>query len=376
MVINLDHAASGFGYNPSSIHNGGRIARQRIEFAKRRIADVLGCDPDEIFFTSGGSESNNWAIKGVAFANQDKGNHIITTQIEHPSVLESCKYLEQHGFRVTYLPVDSSGYIKPDAFYNAVNRDTILVSIGTLNHEIGTWQLLKPYQIYAKSQGALFHSDCVQAAANHLPSCRDALQSSDLVSISGHKFGAPKGVGILYIQNGTKIDPLIHGGHQQSGLRAGTEPDHLILQLATNLDGSFIDDQYALTELWRVRAMRDTLYNHIVNELPDTKLNGANLESRAACNLNLCFPGVDGEALTLALSAIGIYVSRGSACSSGEYTPSPVLKAIGLSDEDAMCSIRITLHPNITQEEVEFAADRIIECVKQIRHMGEGASST
>jgi len=374
MIVNLDHAASGFGYNPSSIHKGGQTAKSRITFAKQDIANVLGCSPDELFFTSGGSESNNWAIKGVAYANQDKGKHIITTQIEHPSVLESCRFLERQGFRVTYLPVNPGGYIQPEAFYQAVDQDTILISIGTLNHELGTYQSLAPYQVYAKSHGVLFHSDCVQAAAYHLPMCINTMVFADLVSISGHKFGAPKGIGILYIKGGTKIDPLIHGGHQQFGLRAGTEPDQLILNLATSLDASFVDEQYALIQMSHVRSMRDKMYQYIMSELPNTKLNGANLESRAANNLNLCFPGIDGEAFTLALSGRGVYVSRGSACSSGEYTPSYVLKAIGMSDEDAMNSIRITIPPYITEEEAEFAAEQIVDCAKVFHRMSARSS--
>lgn len=374
ITINLDYAASGFGYNPSSIHKGGQIAQQRIQSAKQHIASTLGCSPAEIFFTSGGSESNNWALKGAAFANHKRGRHIITTQIEHPSVLESCRFLEQCGFRVTYLPVDTCGYVRPDAFYNAFDNDTIIVSIAALNHELGTWQSLRPYQVYARSQGAIFHSDCVQAAANNWTSFTNALLFSDLVSISGHKFGVPRGIGVLYVRDGTQIEPLIHGGHQQSGLRAGTEPTELILQLATSLDVRAIQDQVAIGCDVHLRHLRDQLYQYITAALPDTKLNGAPLDSRASNNLNLCFPGVDGEALTLALSSCGVYVSRGSACSSGEYAPSPVLKAIGMSDEDAMSSIRITLPPNIDQDEINIAADHIVECVKQIRQMSNGSS--
>lgn len=365
-MINLDYAATAVGCNPAAIHACGREAQRKIQHCRASIARRINAKPEEIYFTSGGTESNNWAIKGVAFANQQRGRHIITTQIEHDSVLEACRFLQRCGFDVTYLPVNKSGYVNTRVLNAAIRSDTILISVMGLNNEIGTYQHLNAIGKIAKSRGVLFHSDCVQLFANdHIDVEEDCI---DLMSVSGHKFGAPVGTGFLFVRNGTKIEPLIHGGHQQGGMRAGTEPKTLIADMEAAMN-RYLDEEEHEAIMNRLAHISQSMLDEIKKEIPDVRLNGAPVYSRARGNLNLCFPGVDGEALTLMLSSRGIAVSRGSACSSGEYKPSHVLKAIGLGDEDAMSSIRISLTPNILRAEAIIAAHEIVECVKSLRSM-------
>lgn len=371
-MINLDHAATAVGCNPAAIHACGREAQQEIQRCRASIAKRINAKPEEIFFTSGGTESNNWAIKGVAFANQRKGKHIITTQIEHASVLEACRFLQRCGFDVTYLPVNKYGYVNMRVLEAAIREDTILISIMGLNNEIGTYQHMNAIGRIASEHGVLFHSDCVQFFANDVIDVED--DGLDLISVSGHKFGAPVGTGFLYIRTGTEIEPLIHGGHQQGGMRAGTESLALITDMEEAMRQHFdlMKDREGIMS--RLAYMSQSMFDAIKRDIPDVRLNGAPIGFRASGNLNLCFPGVDGEALTLMLSSRGVAVSRGSACSAGEYKPSHVLKSIGLSDDDAMCSIRISIPPMTLRGFVIHAAHEIIDCVNILRGVSGGVN--
>lgn len=371
-MINLDHAATARGCNPAAIHACGREAQQEIQRCRASIAKRINAKPEEIFFTSGGTESNNWAIKGVAFANQRKGKHIITTQIEHASVLEACRFLQRCGFDVTYLPVNKYGYVNMRVLEAAIRDDTILISIMGLNNEIGTYQHMNAIGHIAGEHGVLFHSDCVQLFANDGVDVET--DCIDLISVSGHKFGAPVGTGFLYVREGTEIEPLIHGGHQQNGMRAGTESLDLITDMEEAMR-QYLDMEEREAVMNRLAHMSQSMFDEIRKEIPDVRLNGAPIGFRAGGNLNLCFPGVDGEALTLMLSSRGVAVSRGSACSAGEYKPSHVLKAIGLSDDDAMCSIRISIPPMILRGFARKAAHEIIDCVKTLRGMSGGTNA-
>lgn len=346
--------------NPSSLHQPGIRAFDKLEAARKEIAQLIGAKPGEIYFTSGGTESNNWAIKGAAYANQYKGRHIITTAIEHPSVLESCKFLEENGFEVTYIQPCENGSVAAADVLDAIRDDTILVSVMALNNEIGTFQ---PYAYLGKQcreRGVLFHTDAVQLTPHEKVDMR--LDKIDMMSVSGHKFGAPVGTGFLYIREGTDIVPLLHGGGQEGGLRAGTESVELATALADCLKDTY---EHMEERDHRTGRLRDLLYSLIATDIPDAKLNGGYL--RVCNNLNLCFPGVHGEMLAYELGNQGVYVSTGSACSSGEDKPSHVLTAIGLSPEDAMSSIRITLPHDLNAQTINYVAKTISESVRTLR---------
>ena len=346
--------------NPSSLHLPGVRAFDKLEAARKEIAQLIGAQPGEIYFTSGGTESNNWAIKGAAYANQGKGRHIITTAIEHPSVLESCRFLEENDFEVTYIKPQPNGSVAAKDVLDAIRDDTILVSVMALNNEIGTFQ---PYIYIGKQcreRGVLFHTDAVQLTPHEKVDMR--VDKIDMMSVSGHKFGAPVGTGFLYIREGTNIIPLLHGGGQEGGLRSGTES----VELATKLAASLKDTYEHMEERdHNTGRLRDLLYSLIMTDIPDAKLNGDYL--RVSNNLNMCFPGVHGEMLAYELGNQGIYVSTGSACSSFEDTPSHVLTAIGLSLEDAMSSIRITLPHDLDSQSIHYVAKTIIETVRNLR---------
>lgn len=345
MTLNLDYAAGADGANPAAVYQAGLRARDAIHADKVLIANLIHAKPEEIFFTSGGTESNNWALKGVAEALVAKGKrHIITTAIEHPSVLETCHYLEGGGFEVTYLPVNRWGQIDPHELEVSIRNDTGLVSIMGLNNEIGTYQCIKDLADIAHHYGLVFHSDCVQLFPHRGLDVQEA--GVDLTSISGHKFGAPVGVGILYVREGTPILPLIHGGGQQQGFRSGTESAELSHAFATHMANATAFHTSDAHHYQYSAAV--ALYNAIRVQFPMAHLNGAPFGTREPSIISICFPGVDGETLAQALSGEGFLVSRGSACSAGENHPSHVLKAIGLSDEQALSSIRISLPPTMT----------------------------
>lgn len=380
-VIYLDHAATTYVKpevfeamkpyfveeygNASSLYSIGRSNRKAVEEARATIAKCLGlADPNEIYFTASGSESDNWALKGAAFAARKKGGkHIITSKIEHPAVIETCKYLEKEGFEVTYLNVDSEGFVDPADVENAIRPDTLIVSIMYANNEIGTIEPIKAIAEITKKHGVLFHTDAVQAAGNIHIDIKDL--GVDMLSISGHKFYGPKGTGILYIRKGVKLESLIHGGHQERGKRAGTENVPGIIGFATALElaASSTDQYYKKTH-----ALREKALDLITKRIPYIKLNGPK-EDRLPGNLNISFRFIEGESLLLMLDMKGIKASSGSACSSGSLDPSHVLMAIGLSHEIAHGSLRLTFGESNTESDVEYLVESLDEIVKKLRNM-------
>ena len=338
--------------NPSSLYGFGKEARAAVEEARRRVAASFNCYEDEVFFTSGGTESDNWAIKGVAFANMGRGKHIITSAIEHHAVLRSCEWLESIGFEVTYLKPDKTGLISTDALKKAIRKDTILVSIMLVNNEIGTMQDIKALSEVAHEYGAYMHTDAVQAYG-HVSTDVDLL-GVDLMSVSGHKVGAPKGVGALYVKSGTAICPLLHGGEQEMGRRAGTENVPYIVAFghqATKIKKMTFDKS-------RRSAMR-YLASSLQKEIPGCKLNGhPNL--RSDNNVSVTFPGYNAEEVAEFLSMHDVCCSTGSACNASSNEPSHVLLAIGLSIEDANATLRFTVGDNTTKEDI----DKVIRVLK------------
>ena len=349
--------------NPSGIHGTGRDAHKAVEEARRRTAAVLGAESREICFTSGGSESDNLAIQGTAFALREKGNHLITSRIEHHAVLNTCRWLEKQGFRVTYLPVDADGTVSPDAVREAITPETVLVSIMTANNEIGTVEPVGEIGRICREKGVLFHTDAVQAAGM-LPLRADEM-NADLISLSAHKFHGPKGTGVLYIRKGTRLDALIHGGSQERGLRAGTENVPGIVGLGKAIE---IAEAERTANAERIRELRDLLIRRIRGAVPDVKLNG-HPEKRLPNNCHFSFAGVESEALLLRLDLAGIAASGGSACTSGSMEPSHVLQATGLEEELLKGSIRLTLGRETTAEEIENTVQVLPEIVKDLRAM-------
>jgi|Deesub1362A_J573_1020465.scaffolds.fasta_scaffold00160_6 cysteine desulfurase len=348
--------------NASTFYKLGREARQAVETARERVATLIHAMPEEIVFTSGGTESNNMAIKGTAFAMQDKGNHIITSAIEHHAVLDTCEYLQKFGFNVTRLPVDSKGLVNPSDLEDAIRDDTILVTIMHANNEIGTIQPLKELAKICNEHEVLFHTDAVQSIGKIPVDVRDL--GVDMLSISAHKIYGPKGVGALYIRDGVAIDPFLHGGGQERGKRSGTEnvPGIVGLGKAAELAKNTLED-----EMKRLTELRDMLVRGILS-IDDTFLNG-HPEKRLPNNVNVGIRYVEGEALVLALDMKGIYVSTGSACSSGSGMPSHVLTALGLSPEDARGSLRLTLGKSNTKEDIGYVISTLSEIVADLRAM-------
>ena len=354
--------AEHFG-NASSIHGTGRDARKTLEEARRQVADALGAKPAEIYFTSGGSESDNWAIKGAAFANRKKGNHIITTQIEHHAVLHTCQWLEKQGFEITYLPVDEFGRVAPRDVEAAITPNTILISVMAANNEIGTIEPIAEIGKIAKAHKVLFHCDAVQAVGA-IPVDVNAWQV-DMLSLSGHKFHGPKGVGALYIRTGAKVDIFMHGGAQERGRRASTEnvPGAVGMAAALTKAVSNLEENGV-----RLIALRDKLIAGILKEIPYARLNGHALY-RLPGNVNVSIQYVEGEALLLRLDLAGIAASSGSACTSGSLDPSHVLLAIGLPHEVAHGSLRLSLTDTNTEEEVDEVLRTLPRIVEQLRAM-------
>ena len=349
--------------NASSIHSTGRDARKILEEARRKVAECLGAKASEIYFTSGGSESDNWAIKGAAFANRGKGNHIITTQIEHHAVLHTCQWLEKQGFQVTYLPVDEWGLVNPEDVEKAVTDQTILISVMAANNEIGTIEPIAQIGQIARAHKILFHCDAVQAVGA-IPVDVNAW-NVDMLSLSGHKFHGPKGVGALYIRTGSKVEQFMHGGAQERGRRASTENVPGIVGLSVALER-------ACTHLeengCRVMAMRDRLIKGILEKIPYTRLNGHPLK-RLPGNVNVSVQFIEGEALLLRLDLAGIAASSGSACTSGSLDPSHVLLAIGLPHEIAHGSLRLSLSDMNTEEDVDEVLRVLPGIVETLRAM-------
>ena len=349
--------------NPSSIYAIGRESRKAIENSREKVAKVLGAAPKEIYFTSGGSEADNWALKGVAFANKNKGNHIITSKIEHHAILHTCQYLEKHGFKVTYLDVDKYGMVNVEQLKDAITDETILISIMFANNEIGTIQPIKEIGAIAKEKGIYFHTDAVQAIGNVKIDVNEL--NIDLLSMSAHKFYGPKGVGALYIRQGVKIDSLIHGGAQERNKRASTENVPAIVGLGKAIELAYenIDSHNK-----KLTALRQRLIKGVFDNIDYVRLNG-HPEKRLPGNTSFCFRFVEGESLLLSLDMKGIAGSSGSACTSGSLDPSHVLLAIGLPHEIAHGSLRLALGDFNTEEEVDFVVKTLVGIVNRLRQM-------
>ena len=344
--------------NPSSIHQTGKIAREALENARRQVARLINAQPRRIVFTGGGSEAANLAIKGATFAMRDKGNHIMTTTVEHPAVLGACEFLERCGYRVTYLDVDGDGWLDPERLRNAITADTILVSIMMANNEVGTILPIKELSSICREKGILFHTDAVQAVGKIKVDIQDL--GVDMLSLSGHKFHAPKGVGALYVRKGIELEPLIHGGKQERGIRAGTENVPAIVGLgkAAELVTS------APLNSKRIRDLRDKLEQGIRNLVTDAVLNG-HRENRLPNTLNLTFPGLRGESIVIAMDQHGISLSSGSACKSGSPEPTHVLIAMGRTKEQAHCSVRFSLNHYTTEEDIDYTVSALEQVLKE-----------
>ena len=349
--------------NPSAAYSFATKGRIAIEEARNHAAKLIGASDMEIYFTSGGSESDNWAIKAVAESFSDKGKHIITTKIEHHAILHTCEYLERHGFDITYLNVDSDGKVRLDELKKSIREDTILISVMTANNEIGTIQPVAEIGKIAHEKGILFHTDAVQAYG-HIPINVDEM-NIDLLSASGHKFNGPKGVGIMYIRKGVKIRSFIHGGSQERGRRAGTYNVPGIAGLGT---AAKLAMENMAKRAEKEKELRDYFIDRISAEIPYTVLNG-HREDRLPNNINFCFRFVEGESVLIMLDQAGICASSGSACTSGAIDPSHVLRAIGLSDEMAHESLRLTLSYENTKEEIDTVVGELKRIVERLRGM-------
>lgn len=349
--------------NASSIYKSGQLAKETVENARSVVAECLNAKPNEIYFTSGGSEADNWAIKGVADALLKKGNHIITSKIEHHAVLHTCEFLEKHGFDITYLPVDEYGMVSADDLKNAITDKTVLVSIMFANNEIGTIQPIKELVKVAHEKNIYFHTDAVQAVGHVKVDIEDL--GVDMLSLSGHKFGGPKGVGALYIKRGTKISSLIHGGQQEFGKRATTENVAGIVGLseALKLSAENLEENAR-----KMEALRDRYIEKVLKRIPYCRLNG-HRERRLPGNTNISFEYIEGESMLLLLDINGIAASSGSACTSGSLDPSHVLLAIGLPHGIAHGSLRVTFSHHNTEEEVDKIVDVLEETVQRLRDM-------
>ncbi|NLW26045.1 cysteine desulfurase NifS [Acetivibrio saccincola] len=358
----LPYLKGNFG-NPSSIYFLGRESKKAIEEAREKVANAIGANPREIFFTGSGTEADNWAIKGVAYSNRNKGNHIITTSIEHHAVLHACRYLESDGFEVTYLPVDENGLVSPEDVLKEIKPGTILISVMFANNEIGTIQPIKEIGKIAKDRGIIFHTDAVQAVGSVPIDVNDL--NVDLLSMSAHKLYGPKGVGALYIRKGVKISSFIHGGAQERGRRASTENVAGIVGLGEAIK---IATENMEENNKKLMSLRDRTIEEVLEKIPYTRLNGDRYK-RLPGNVNFSFEFIEGESLLLMLDMKGIAASSGSACTSGSLDPSHVLLAIGLPHEIAHGSLRITFGKDNTHEDIDALMDVLPEIVGRLREM-------
>jgi cysteine desulfurase len=349
--------------NPSSIHSFGRETKVALEEAREKVAAFCNVRPADIYFTSGGTESDNMAIKGVAYEFKKKGRHIITSQIEHHAVLHCCEYLEKDGFEVTYVRPDKYGMIHPEAVAEAMRKDTILISIMHANNEVGTINDIEKIGALAREKGVLFHTDAVQTFGK-LP-IDLGLLPVDLLSVSGHKIYGPKGVGLLYIRKGVRLAQLTHGGGHERGRRPGTENIPAIIGLAKAVE---LRQQRMNQESEALKKLRDAFYEKLTQTIPRLHLNG-HPKQRLAGHLNVSFEGIEGEALLLSLDLKGVAASSGSACTSGSLDPSHVLAAMGMKPELARASIRFTLGNENTEEDVDYVAGILPEIVQRLRSM-------
>ncbi len=350
--------------NPSSFYGISRETKMAIDNARAQVAKAINCDPNEVYFTGGGSEADNWAIKGIATAHMKKGNHIITTKIEHHAVLHTCEFLEKFGFEVTYLDVNEEGFVDLKQLEEAITDKTILVSIMFANNEIGTIQPIKEIGALCREKKVLFHTDAVQAVGSVPVDVKE--MNIDLLSLAGHKLYGPKGIGALYIRRGIRIDNLIHGGGQERGRRAGTEniPGVVGLGKAIELATENIEENRA-----RLTVLRDKLIDGILERIPYARLNGPRGDKRLPGNSNISFEFIEGESILLSLDFEGICASSGSACTSGSLDPSHVLLAIGLPHEKAHGSLRTTLGAASTEEDVEKLLKELPPIIERLRNM-------
>ena len=347
--------------NPSSLYTLGRTAKMGIEEARREVADLINCDKNEIYFTSGGTESDNTALKGIMYLNKNKGKHVITTKIEHHAILNSCKTLEENGFKVTYLNVDKDGIIQLEELVNAITEDTVLISVMFANNEIGSIQPIQKIGEIAKEKGIIFHTDAVQACGNVKIDVKE--MNIDMLSLSGHKIGAPKGIGALYVNKNIEFKNLIDGGHQEREKRAGTENVSGMIGLG---EACKIAKDNMENHVNRLTELRDFYFSEVKNQIQNIKINGS-LDHRLPGNSNISFKGVSGSELLMKLDERGICASAGSACSSGSSMPSHVLTAIGLTSEYAEGTLRVTFGDENTKEDVEYLVTSLADVIKEIR---------
>lgn len=350
--------------NPSTLHTKGREAAVAMDDARSRIAACIGAGAKEIFFTSCGSEADNWAIKGAAYAGRAKGKtHIITSAIEHHAALHACKALEKDGFTVTYLGVDKDGVVSLDELKSAISDKTALVSVMMANNEIGTIEPIKEIARIAHEHGALMFTDAVQAVGNIPVNVKEL--GVDMLALSGHKIHAPKGIGVLYVKTGVKVNNLIDGGGQERGKRGGTENMPYIVGLATAIEKAV----EKLPEMQKVAVLRDILIDRILKEIPHTSLNGPRGEKRLPGNVNIGFEYIEGESMLLLLDFEGIAASTGSACSSASLDPSHVLLAIGVPHERAHGSLRLSISNETTEEDIEYILEKLPPIIQRLRDM-------
>lgn len=349
--------------NPSAIYSFAGESRKAVADARASLADLIGAKTEEIYFTGGGSESDNWALKATAEAYASKGKHIITTTIEHHAILHTCAYLEKHGYEVTYVNVDGNGTVKLDELKAAIRPDTILISVMAANNEIGTIQPLEEIGAIAKEHGILFHTDAVQAFG-HIPIDVDAMHI-DMLSASGHKINGPKGIGVMYIRKGVKIQSFIHGGAQERKRRAGTLNVPGIVGFGT---AAKLAKEHMKGRMEYESKLRDHLIDRVLKEIPYTRLNGDPVK-RLPNNANFCFRFIEGESMLILLDQKGICGSSGSACTSGSLDPSHVLLAIGLPHEIAHGSLRLTLSEKTTMEEIDYTVDELKKIIERLRSM-------
>ena len=348
--------------NPSSLYKLGRTARVAVEEARRNVANLINCDKNEIYFTSGGTESDNTALKGIMNLDKNNGKHLITTKIEHPAILNTCRTLEENGFKVTYLNVDKEGVINIEELNNSITEETVLISIMFANNEIGSIQPIEEIGKIAKKRGIIFHTDAVQACGNIDIDVKKL--NIDMLSLSGHKIGAPKGIGALYVNKNIEFKNLIDGGHQEKDKRAGTEnvPGMVGLGEACRLAKNDMKNH-----INKLKTLRDYYFEKIKENILDVKINGS-IEHRLPGNANTSFKGINGGELLMKLDEKGICASAGSACSSGSSMPSHVLTAIGLTSEYLEGTLRVTFGDENTKEDVEYLVESLVEIIHNIEN--------
>lgn len=347
--------------NPNSLHSFGREAKTAVENARAKIAKGIGCLPSEIYFTSGATEANNWAIRGIAYAYAKRGNHIITSKIEHPSVLETCKQLEEEGFRVTYLDVDKFGFVRLDQLLHNIDKDTILISIMSANNEIGTIQNIQAISNIAKEKGVLFHTDATQAIGAININIKE--MGIDALTMSAHKINGPKGIGALYLKKGVSIKKFMNGGEQEKNMRAGTTNTPLVVGFGKAVELATMD---IIANAKKLSMLRNYFIKEVLTRIDMTYLNGHSIQ-RLPNNVSIAFGMVEGESLLFMLDMAGIAVSTGSACASGSLNESHVLKAIGLNSDLAQGTIRFSLSKSTTKDELDYVLNELEKIVKKLR---------